>query len=614
MRARTDAFREWLRAAPPAPGAPSSSLRPCGVVLGVAAVLCAAWALVPRGTTSAVLLLLLNALTVGSLLLGVRRFRPGNRSPWLLLVATQTCSVVAFVLWYLQPVVTGHVLPVPSPADALFLLLYSGNAGAVGLLIRRERSGRDRQTLIDVLIVTAALGALSWVFLMAPYAHAAELSTVEKVVSLAYPALDLVLLVLALRLAISGSRTTPAKALLLGWGAFQLAGDTVYGVLALAGTWTLSSPVMLLWMAGFTCLAAAPLHPSMADLGAPSRARAQGSGRARHAVVVGAVLLLPAVLILRIVQGDLDDLFVITAASVLVFALALARGGAHSAAPTTRSDRIALLRLVAVFVICALLPLALLAESSNRLSERVVESDARARVRTTSTVSAELVQRELQGLGQLVAAYAERQLLTTALGDGTFETIDAQAVDRHLLQLQAVNPAISGVFVTDAGGRLSRALPASPAIIGRDFAYRDWYHGAVATGGPYVSEAYTTAIEGQARVVAVASVVRDPDTGQTVGILAALYDLQALQVFSDQLADAQGVSLRITDQRGIVVAAPGADGRALVSATEEAGVVRALAGTAGLGTTATDGRDEVLSAYAPVAGLGWTVTVQMPTS
>ena len=89
---------------------------------------------------------------------------------------------MAFALWYLQPLVTGEVIPVPSAVDALFLLLYAGNAAALGLLIRHERSGQDRQTLMDVLIVTAALGALSWVFLMAPYARAAELAPAMKLV------------------------------------------------------------------------------------------------------------------------------------------------------------------------------------------------------------------------------------------------------------------------------------------------------------------------------------------------------------------------------------------------------------------------------------------------
>jgi hypothetical protein len=82
-------------------------------------------------------------------------------------------------------------------------------------------------------------------------------------------------------LAFSGSTATPAKALLVAWACLQLAGDTTYGVLVLMGQWTLASPVFLLWMAGFGCLAAAARHPTMATLGT-----SQGSSLAapvRHA-------------------------------------------------------------------------------------------------------------------------------------------------------------------------------------------------------------------------------------------------------------------------------------------------------------------------------------------
>jgi len=582
------------------------------VVLTVLVLL--AWAAAPQSPARAVLLLVLNGLALAALGTGVRRYRPCVRPAWLVLVGTQTCSLLAFSYWYLVPSLTGAVLPVPSPADALFLGLYAGNCVAVGLLIRSEGRGHDRETLLDVLIVTASLGALSWVFLMQPYVLDADLSMAVKLVSVAYPALDLVVLVLALRLAFSGSRTTPAKALLVAWATLQLAGDWAYGVLALRGSWTLASPVFLLWMAAFGCLAAAALHPTMAHLGKPSRGPNRGTGQARRALVIATVLVLPVVLTVRLIQGEIEDLGVITIASVLVFVLALVRGHTASGSRTTWADRLALIRLVTAFVLAALLPLALLAGSSIRLSKEAVESDARARVRATSTVSAELVQQQMQGLGQLVGAYAERRLLADAFGDGTFETFDQAMAQRHLDQLMEANPNIAGVFATDASGRLTAVEPSTPEIVGKDFSYRDWYTGATTAHRPYVSEAYTTAIRGEARVVAVASVVRRPDNNQVVGILSVIYDLQAVQGFSQDLADAQGVSLRITDQRGTVVAAPGAEGNQLVDARSEAGVATALRGQESLHTIADAGGDELLSAYAPVPGLGWTVTAQVPTA
>jgi signal transduction histidine kinase len=74
------------------------------------------------------------------------------------------------------------------------------------------------------------------------------------------------------------------------------------------------------------------------------------------------------------------------------------------------------------------------------------------------------------------------------------------------------------------------------------------------------------------------------------------------------------VSLRITDQRGTVVAAPGATGNELVDASGEAAVAAALRGEEGIGTAVDAAGDEILSAYAPVDGLGWTVTARVPTT
>lgn len=132
-------------------------LRAPHLALVLTVLLLLAWTAAPQGPARAVLLLVLNVLALAALGTGVRRYRPCVRPAWLVLVGTQACSLLAFSYWYLMPSLTGAVLPVPSPADALFLGLYAGNCVAVGLLIRSEGRGHDRETLLDVLIVTASL-------------------------------------------------------------------------------------------------------------------------------------------------------------------------------------------------------------------------------------------------------------------------------------------------------------------------------------------------------------------------------------------------------------------------------------------------------------------------
>src|SRR5438034_11024 len=90
--------------------------------------------------------------------------------------------------------------------------------GILGLLyfLGPPRSpGRDRAALIDSLIIAIGVGVLSWVYLMAPYAHDPTLTLAQKLVSVAYPLGDLLLLGVVVRLAVGGGRREPAFYLLL---------------------------------------------------------------------------------------------------------------------------------------------------------------------------------------------------------------------------------------------------------------------------------------------------------------------------------------------------------------------------------------------------------------
>ena len=79
--------------------------------------------------------------------------------------------------------------------------LSPGQAGIL-LLIRSRTPGRDRDSLIDSLIIAIGLGLLSWEFLMAPYARDHTLTAMVKIVSIAYPLMDMILLAVVVRLTV----------------------------------------------------------------------------------------------------------------------------------------------------------------------------------------------------------------------------------------------------------------------------------------------------------------------------------------------------------------------------------------------------------------------------
>ncbi len=274
------------------------------------------------------------------------------------------------------------------------------------------------------------------------------------------------------------------------------------------------------------------------------------------------------------------------------------------------SERRSFAPLVVVAALICLLPLAVLTYSTRRAAEHVVTEEVRRNVRTTASVSATLVAERVGGVVDLVESYATRPLVQSLFEQGPAGVEQARLVP--LVDGLLATSGIRGVFVTDLDGRLTQVLPESPAVIGRDFSFRDWYRGLTSTGKTYVSEAYETAILGNPRVVAVATYVHDPEGGR-LAILAVLYSLEAIDATSDRLADAQGVRLTLTDQRGVVLAAPGpTPARGLTRLDGDERVQRALAGRRGvIGSNTADGM--VLAAYAPVEPLGWTVTAELPT-
>jgi PAS domain S-box-containing protein len=259
-------------------------------------------------------------------------------------------------------------------------------------------------------------------------------------------------------------------------------------------------------------------------------------------------------------------------------------------------------RLTLVLTVLALLPVVLLTTASLVLSTRAVSREVALRVRTTADVSAVFVDEQTSSLKDLVASYANRPLLVAALDHPG--GVDHAAASIHLRSLYMNRKGVTGAFLTDVQGTVTDVLPTSPGVIGRNFAFRDWFKGVATTGGPYVSEAYQTALAGHPLVVAIATYVRSPE-GRPLGVLAVIYNLDALRDYADQIARAQGISLQVTDQHGILLSAGGTQG--LVSLSADRRVSSALRGKRGESRSSSE-----LAAWGPARGTGWSVVASVP--
>jgi diguanylate cyclase (GGDEF)-like protein/PAS domain S-box-containing protein len=268
-----------------------------------------------------------NAIGLGAaaaIVCGVRLHRPGTKWPWYLFAIGQAVFVVGDVLAYNYQRFFGSEIPYPSIADPFYLAVYPPLVLGILILIRRRNPGRDWASLIDSLIVATGLGLLSWIFLMAPYAHDSSLSTGTKLVSIAYPLMDTLVLAVAVRLAVGRGQRGPAYYLMISAVCSLLVTDAVYGWLLLHDGYTGGGLLDAGWIVFYLLWGAAALHPSMAAV-SDATAPAVRLTRARLGMLAIVTAIAPvAQMITSSGNGGIDSV-IIAGVAIVLFSLVILR-------------------------------------------------------------------------------------------------------------------------------------------------------------------------------------------------------------------------------------------------------------------------------------------------
>jgi diguanylate cyclase (GGDEF)-like protein/PAS domain S-box-containing protein len=193
------------------------------------------------------------------------------------------------------------------------------------LLIHERHEHSDRAGLIDALIVTVALAALLWVYLIAPYVHQQTLPLMQRLTSMAYPTMDIIVLAVVARVAAGSHRREPAFGFMLGGAVVLLLGDAIYGWKLLHGGYSIAGVMACGWAVFFTLLGTSALHPSMRLLSEPGPQVEVRLTRARLALLACASLTVPLVIVVREALHEPLDIYVLIGASALMFSLVLIR-------------------------------------------------------------------------------------------------------------------------------------------------------------------------------------------------------------------------------------------------------------------------------------------------
>ena len=287
---------------------------------------------------------LISLTGVAGILAGLWLNRPARKMPWVLLAAA-LASFGAGQLSFLIAAKIKVVLPFPSFADVLYLSCYP--LYAIGLLIFiywRTPDG-DRRSLIDALTLTAGLALLSYTFLIRPYVHNPDLSGLEKVVAVAYPLGDVLMLALLARLLAPGSTTRTRSVQFLTLGAVAcLLSDTAYTAVQLHSVFHSGTIIDLGWALFYTSWGAAALHPSMTRLTDPVPRQSVEVSPVRLALLMLASLIAPVVLLTSLPSGVSADVGVIAVFSAILYLLVLTRLWDAAASHRRALDRERVLR------------------------------------------------------------------------------------------------------------------------------------------------------------------------------------------------------------------------------------------------------------------------------
>jgi signal transduction histidine kinase len=262
-----------------------------------------------------------GAAGVVAILVGVRLHRPSDTRPWYLFAAGQALFVSGDVIAYNYPRFFGRELPFPSIADVLYLAVFPVIVAGLLLLIRRRSRGRDRASLIDSVIIATGVGLLSWIFLIAPYAHDGSLTTPARLTSMAYPLMDLLVLSVAVRLTVSSGNRGRSYLLTIAAIAALFASDATYGWLQLHATYQPGGLLDGGWIAFYLLWGAAALHPSMAV--PDGTAKRTELTRTRLLVLTLAAFVAPLTGLFG--PTATSDRIVIAGAAIVLFGLVLLR-------------------------------------------------------------------------------------------------------------------------------------------------------------------------------------------------------------------------------------------------------------------------------------------------
>jgi PAS domain S-box-containing protein len=280
------------------------------------------------------------AVAVVGILVGIRWHRPARSRPWSLFALGMTTFLTNNVARLVFKLLYDEPLPTSYPDDLIQIAGYVLIVSAlISLIYSRKGGDSDRTSLIDASIIVVGAGMVSWVFLIAPFAHDSTLPLSERVIRMVYPFANLVLLGVSVRLAVSkGARTMAFSLLLLAMLASLFSNTAILDIVNPDGAVAPKAWVNIGFFLAYIFSAAGALHPTMRELTDVATHEVQLS-KTRLGLFFLASLMGPIAYTVQTLQGRRVDVPVILAGSLIIFGLVLIRMAGLASTLRAREQR-----------------------------------------------------------------------------------------------------------------------------------------------------------------------------------------------------------------------------------------------------------------------------------
>ncbi|GEM_PF-356683 len=265
-------------------------------------------------------------------------------------------------------------------------------------------------------------------------------------------------------------------------------------------------------------------------------------------------------------------------------------------------------RLYPLFLLLMVTPIALFANYVGRVLRNQTEAQAVTESTQIARVSAAFVADHFRQSSSFLQSVALRPSFREA-----WSLRDLNVIERQMEQARGLRSDFTFVSMYELDGTMRAIYPPEPALLHKNFAYRDWYKGVSREWKPYVSEVYQSVGGSQQQVVAVVVPITDSN-GKPAGILMAAISLDAMSrdLVQTQLEGAWTISL--VDQHGHLAARPNIDSHSLaVDLSGYEPVRQMLAGKVGHGEFVREG-STFFAEYEPLHLYGWGILVEQPAA